>query len=149
MNIIERIDGRLIEVPYQWLIDKSQRGKSWWIQQSAFLLIVSSLMTGVTRDKWFVASMCIIAAVGFLVFSFSDHLLDVVAQELRTLRLMIMVLTLVALPINVVTMFDDLLVVFSSISDVAMTSFYYFAACKPPAPPKRKEEHEPAFQPSP
>lgn len=144
-KLLQRLEAAVIAVPYQWIVDKTQLDKSWWMRQCVLLTVVVRVITHAMDSAW--DGWAAVRLLGFLLVAgwmmavtLSDPAIE--AWTAPWLRWLVFSFTVPFWPlIFVVPSANPLLVV----GDLAYLSYYYFGACKPPAPPKRREQHNLGF----
>lgn len=149
-DLLRRLDAGLIAVPHQWLVDKTQRERAWWMRQCVLFLICARVIRVAIEGEWngytAVWLLVFLLICGFLVLiSHHEALIEVWTRPLMrgiavSLTLPFWMLFLVVILVGR-TGVNPLVVV----GDVAYLSFFYFGACKRPAPPKRCEQHNLGF----
>lgn len=143
MKHIYSLDRWLIAKPYQGLIDLTGRKREWWVEQCAFLILVSGVADALLNatDGWKQATMAGLAMLlAFLVWLDSrvPLFLEMVAAAVRT---RILVLFGVALTTPGCFVRDAWLP--PLLFGVGLVSAYYFAACGPPKPREPRTKMQP------
>lgn len=138
---LDKLDAALVAVPYQWLVNLSQRKKEWWVEQCAFAMFLTGVWAMALADTmpgWFRVAAGIAFSLGaamFFLISRVPPLMENLAADAqrRALDLVFSAFVTALLLIK----FDSACVLLI-LHNVAWVSAHYFAACEPPAPPMRR-----------
>ena len=147
--MLQKFDRWLIDKAYQSVVNWSQRMPAWWVEQCAFLLMISSIMRFVFRPTsgigdYFLLFIDLVVSMMFLWFSKMPGQLIEIAMD-KGIRLFILIISLLSLFIDSLVIVDHLATgepfhrqAIGIVYSLTFISVYYFAACKPPPPPVTK-----------
>jgi hypothetical protein len=147
------LDAALLAVPFQWLVDFSQRRREWWVEQCAYALLVFGIVRWVMRDHngWatFVLIINVCLSALFVAHARIPVLLSYLQAAGRTFRIILLVSEMFLLGLAILGVFinpeTSARFLLNVLSDFTFISIYYFAACEPPAPPRKREETKLGF----
>lgn len=141
MKLFRRIDAFLIARVFQPVVDLSQRQPIWWAQQSAILMAVLVVMSGVLNGwGWAITLTTFVAVPASLLVSRSPVLVAWIGAW-QIWRIMSTWMTAVSLALLLAVWWavSSLgepfpLSVLDKLPGLAQLSMMFFAACKPPPP---------------
>lgn len=145
MSLIERVDLWLLERPYQWLVDASQRKPAWWVEQCAYAFLVfgaADVMMVSKGAAWWRYLMVFLIFIGALSIWLEAKIPSMMARSATAMRWRRFLLVLVSINTPLIVLREALWLPGFAFG-LALISSYYFAACKPPRPPERKTKLAP------
>ena len=150
-KMIKHFDGWLIGSLYQRLINWSQRGPMWWVEQSSTAMLVLSVLRFAMTENTNTSSYLnlVVGVIMSSMFFFLARVQGLLASMAANygLRVLVLGLSTISATLYLVNLVLCL-ALFKSIHlplinagfQLAFVSVYYFAACKLPPPREPKKE---------